>query len=466
MSNRFPVVPLLGALIHLVRHESQTSEAQAALLAGIRDALRDQPDEAPVPLRLTARRESLELDGTPIPLQAPGATLLHDQMLLHGIVAFELTPATAGNDLLRLAVVLAAFPATYPSPDEVLGALGASAERLAVTTGAEELMVRSEEPASPLGEAAEPARPALGSMLQRGRQAIEREDWEGLLDAALELADAESEAPTDRAGRVYGMELERLISRDELQVIARLAHGDRRRQAIELLRRFGSAATETLVELLVAATSVGERRGYYTAITQMNEGAEAIIARLDHPLWYVVRNAAELSADMELVNAVPALGRQIQHSDERVRKSVAGALARLGTPLAQEWLRKMLSDGSPVVRRQALLQLGSRHKGLCRAIDERLRQEQDPEVRREGFLALGRIGSKEAITLLDGWAAPGGSRLEGRKPLELRLLAVRGLALAGPAAGNELQSLTRDEVPEIRIAAAEALKRRERGAAS
>ena len=101
-------------------------------------------------------------------------------------------------------------------------------------------------------------------------------------------------------------------------------------------------------------------------------------------------------------------------------------------------------------------------RALIRAVDELLRQEPDTDVLREGFLALGRIGTREAINLLDGWAAASASRQSGTKPLELRLLAVRGLALAGPGAGEILQGLTSDDAPEVRLAATEALKSRER----
>ncbi len=489
MPSHLPLAPLLGALIQLTRYEPAATEAQAALLTAIRALLDNQP------LRITAEPEALLLNEESISLRIPGAMVLNEQLLLHGLGAVELPAGADEADLLRVASVLAAFAGTYSTHQEVLAAMGATAERVHLTPAADQLGVRnvsarplaqptprrarqrdsveiqrddaeavSLDSAAAEGEETElPAemptreRPPLGAILGRGRAAVAQEDWNGVLDAALQLIEAEDEAPSDRTGQAYRLELKRLVTPEHLGMVARLAHGERRQEVVGLLRRFGQAGTETLVELLVAAPNLGERRSYYTAIAQMRAGAEAIFSRLEHPLWYVVRNAAELCGEMEISDAVPALGRQIQHPDERVRKSVAGALGRIGTPLALQWLRKTLSDPSPAVCRQALAHLGGPvARELCIAITDLLERETTVEVQREALLALGRIGSEEAIAVLAAWAAPT-SRRFGRNPLPLRLLALKGLTLAGPGAEAALNALTRDEVMEIRATASDAL---------
>jgi hypothetical protein len=489
MPSRLPLAPLLGALIHLTRYEPGATAAQAALLALIRDLL------ANAPLRITAEPESLLLDDEAVSLRIPGATVLNEHLLLHGIGKLELTAAADETDLLRLAAILAGFAGTYATHEDVLAALGASAARVHLTPTTDSLGVYplasrprlsatprrstqrdpleiqrgdaetiSAEPAEtgelgllPEGAPA-PQRPPLGDILGRGREAVAQEDWSGVLEAAIELIEAEDEAPSERTGQTYRHELRRLIQPEHLGMIARLAHGDRKQEVIGVLRRFGSAGTETLVELLVASPSLGERRSYYTAITQMRAGAEAIFGRLEHPLWYVVRNAAELCGEMEISDAVPALGRQIQHPDERTRKSVAGALARIGTPMALQWLRKMLADPSPAVCRQALAYLGGpAARELVPPIAALLERETTEEVQREALLALGRIGTDEALAVLAAWAAPTSKRF-GRTPVPLRLLALKGLALGGPRAATILSGLTRDDTPEVRAAAAAALE--------
>lgn len=488
MPSRLPLAPLLGALVHLTRYEPQAAEAHAALLRVILDLLDSRP------LKITAEREALLLNRERISLNVPGAMLLHEQLLVHGIAALELPGALAEADLLRVIAVIAAFPGTYGRWEEVVAALGGAAERIRLTPSgeaqevyrlsggrlgagiqqgdardelelqradaeeiAEEAAEVTEEVIEPADSGAAPARPTLGAILSQGREAAAQQNWDRLLDAALMLVEAEDLAPSERTGRTFRLELKRLVSLEHLENLARLAHGERRLEVIGLLRRFGAAGTETLVEQLVQAPSLSERRSYYTAITQMRAGAEAIFGRLDDPLWYVARNAAELCGDMEIEDAVPALGQQITHEDERVRKSVASALARIGTPLALEWLRRMFQDQSPMVRRQALAQLaGVPVRQMSAAIAELLEREEDPDVQREALLALGRSGSDEAIATLAAWAAPR-SRRFGRNPLPLRLLAVKALANAGPPAAAALSSLVRDEAPEVRAAVGEAL---------
>jgi HEAT repeat protein len=488
MASHLPVAPLLGALIHLTRFQPDAEEAQAALLGSLRELLSE-------PLRVIAESDALRLGEERVSLKVPGATLLDEQMLLHGIGSLSLPANVSSADLLRLVAVLAAFPGSYNSLQAIRSALGDSAERITLsaagadqeifrlsgrsrfTTGShrtvqdEELDIQhgdadaiGTEADHQLEEKAElpeamviPTRPTLGAIVAQGRAALSTENWNGVLDAALQLIEAENEAPSERTGRTYRLELKRLIEQEHLERIARLANGERSQEVIAVLGRFGPAGTETLVELLTNSPDLGERRSYYTAITQMRSGAEAIFGRLDHPLWYVVRNAAELCGEMEIEDAVPALGRQIQHPDERARKAIAGALARIGTPLALQWLRKVLNDPEPQVRRHAIQLLNSGPARLFSSgIAELLERESDPEVQREALLALGRSGSGEAIATLQHWAAPASDRV-GKHPLPLRLLAIRGLAQAGPAAATALSALTRDATAEVRASASGAL---------
>ena len=306
------------------------------------------------------------------------------------------------------------------------------------------------------GTAATP-RPALDLLVTQGREAIRQDDRDGLLDVALAMLEAENETPSELDASTYRIELRRLIAHEQLVMIAGFAHGDRRQEAITLLRRFGTEASEVLMVLLVEAATISERRGYYAAISQISHGTDAVIARLSHPQWYVVRNAADLCGGMTLDAAVPDLVRQCHHEDERVRKAVAEALGRIGTPGAREGLRKMLYDPAAAVRMKALAHLNGRQaRGMSSAIGKLLLREDLEMVQFEALLALGRIGSPDAVALLGEWAAPGG-KLLGRKPVASRLAALRGLVLAGPTALGALTTLQRDDDPEVRQAASKAI---------
>src|SRR5207253_2785296 len=112
------------------------------------------------------------------------------------------------------------------------------------------------------------------------------------------------------------------------------------------LRRAGADAVEVLLGMLVAAPGMSERRAAFDALTQMTQGTEQLVQMLDHHEWFVVRNVAELVGELGMEDAIPALSRQLDHADERVRKAVALGLAKIGSRNAAEPLRRALRDKS------------------------------------------------------------------------------------------------------------------------
>src|SRR5213080_1351815 len=107
---------------------------------------------------------------------------------------------------------------------------------------------------------------------------------------------------------------------------------------------------------------------------------------------------------------------------------------------------------------QAALGVGGRKaSALAMPLVVALEEEEDEEVERELILALGRIGSPDAVQALIKFAQPSG-RLFGRKPSSLRLAAVEALRLAAtPAAIGTLQGLSDDGDKQVRAAARAAL---------
>jgi HEAT repeat protein len=173
----------------------------------------------------------------------------------------------------------------------------------------------------------------------------------------------------------------------------------------------------------------------------------------------VVRNVAELIGDLGLEDAVPELGACLEHDDERVRKAAALALARIGTVNAAEPLRRALRDKSPEVRMQVAVGIGGRRgAGLVMPLVAAMQAEEDEATRRELILALGRIGTPDAVQTLIKVAQPSG-RLFERKPAALRLAAVEALRLSGtaPALGT-LEGLSDDGDKLVRAAAQAAVR--------
>ena len=220
------------------------------------------------------------------------------------------------------------------------------------------------------------------------------------------------------------------------------------------------------MDVLAAAPTVGERRAVFDALKQMTEGTDQVVHMLDHSEWFVVRNVAELIGELGLEDAVPALGKRLDHADERVRKAVGLALAKIGTRSAAEPLRRALRDRSQEVRMQVAVGIGGRKSSaLAMPLVVAMEEEKDEEVVRELLLALGRIGSPDAVQALIKWAQPTG-RFFGRKPSELRVAAVEALRLAAtPAALGTLEGLSDDGDRAVREAASRAvteLKRKSR----
>src|SRR5438046_1097053 len=269
---------------------------------------------------------------------------------------------------------------------------------------------------------------------------------------------AEQQVTDASRRRQYSIALKRMYNKAFLESIAEVAnHPSDRDDALLVLRRAGEDGVEVLLDLLVAAPTIEERRGIFMALTGMKEGTDQLVHMLGHHQWFVVRNVAELAGELRLEEAVPALAQQLAHEDERVRKAVALALAKSGSSGAAEPLRRALRDKSPEVRMQAALGVGRKSSALAMPLVAAMHEEEEEGGEGELILALGRIGSASAVEALIKLPPPGG-RLFGRRPAALRAMAVEALRLAAtPAAIGTLEGLTDDGDKEVRAAAHSAL---------
>ncbi len=308
-----------------------------------------------------------------------------------------------------------------------------------------------------------PAGPQVGELLAvLGRQldtAMKAHRPVHALAIVAGVVRAEQHVTDATRKRQYSITLKRMYSKALLEAVAELANSlVERDDALLVLRRAGEDGVEVLLDLLVAAPTLDERRGIFMALTGMKEGADQLVHMLGHPQWFVVRNVAELAGELALEDAVPALAQQLAHSDERVRKAVALALAKIGNSAAAEPVRRALRDKSPEVRMQAALGVsGKKSSALAMPLVVAMEEEEDESVERELILALGRIASPAAVQALIKFAQPGG-RLFGRKPAALRASAVEALRVAAtPAAIGTLEGLTNDGDKQVRLAAQSAL---------
>jgi HEAT repeat protein/PBS lyase HEAT-like repeat-containing protein len=433
-------------------------------------ALAAQPGEDDVPTRLRATGAERitvaiqSLFGTAEPVvprasQAPQADLGTDG-ILHGELDdvssahLEDVPIVSHDVPPPVPMAPPPPPAEAPAPvPEAVGAIEFS-PRAAATQSSTDLLAELQR---------RPTAPDVGDTLAvLGRQietAMKANRIELALSIVAGIVRAEQQIPDESRRRQYSIALKRVYTKALLESFAQLAGAPAHRDmALLALQRAGPAGIEVLLDLLVAAPTITERRGVFEALAGMKEGAEQLVHMLGHHQWFVVRNVAELVGELGLEEAVPALGRQLGHEDERVRKAVALALAKIGTRGAAEAVRRALKDPSPDVRIQAALGVGGRKaSALAMPFVVAMGEEENEEVEKELMLALGRIGSPDAVQALIKFAQPGG-KLFGRKPTALRMTAVEALRLAGtPAAVGTLEGLAADGDKQVRAAAQAAL---------
>jgi hypothetical protein len=267
--------------------------------------------------------------------------------------------------------------------------------------------------------------------------------------------------------RSYGMAIRRLSTPGVLRAVVSLM--PRRRENYEqymaIITRAEDAGTEALVEALVSAGSISDRRVYFDAMLTCRSSVRTLLYMLSDERWYVVRNACDLLGDMRITEADTQLTRLLDHEDERVRSAAASALAKIGTGVAAKGLRAALRDVSPEVRERAASALGSqRGNRTASTLLKAIEREEDIRVLMAMLTALGQIGTADAVQKLVSIAKPEG-RLFKRKTL-LRVAAIHALADSrSPLAIAALQSLLRDKEKDVRGAAAWVLlgKKRESG---
>ncbi len=478
-----------------------------AALARMLDLLQSDPDDRdklkaafrdlyaavePAGATIAVDVKGMMVDGMPLPHGLPGGGEVRVRFHAHGVGSVRVPAAVKPADLLAVVRLLATEPVGPGSvesfvqrlPVEAALAIQVDGPRALPTAGDVRTLDNLSEPiggakagtvrpAAPPPVAPAPTPPPtptrreapeldpLRDVEVQADLAYRREEWDELLSLATKLLQAEAAEKDESRRRRYSVTLRRILPKSALQHIARAALAEgRRAQATAVLKRMDADAVEALLELLTAAPTLAERRGYFGILTKMESGTDRIVTRLHHPDWFVVRNVAELCGELRLAGAVRPLTDQVTHRDERVRRAVAGALGKIGSPEVLAPLRQLINDVEPVVRLQAVQGIENPWgRGLAMSLAVRLPDEGNADVLRELHRALGRLGTPEAVQALRAAAAPGKGLLN-RKPAAVRLAAIEGLGLAGgPVAAGALQELLADDDESVREAAARALGR-------
>src|SRR5881392_940765 len=134
----------------------------------------------------------------------------------------------------------------------------------------------------------------------------------GVISGITRVEEKVSEASGVR--RQYTIALRRIYTKPVLEGLSRLLAAPKHRAAaVAALQRGGAAGVEVVMDVLAAAPTVGERRAVFDALKHMTEGTDQLVHMLEHSQWFVVRNVAELIGELGMDDAVPALGKCLDH---------------------------------------------------------------------------------------------------------------------------------------------------------
>ncbi|HEU4643744.1 MAG TPA: HEAT repeat domain-containing protein [Gemmatimonadaceae bacterium] len=276
----------------------------------------------------------------------------------------------------------------------------------------------------------------LEALVKLAADSAGREHFDIVADVFHGLVRRESEAADRTIRRQFGMAIRRLCSPALLKCVVELLprRRENHEQYMAIISRAEDVGAEALVDALVAAPSIADRRVYYDALLTLRTGVRTLIYMLGDHRWYVVRNAADLLGELRVTDAEAELTQLLEHRDDRVRAAASGALAKLGAPATDP---------------PALEHAGS-VSSLIRALD----REEDARVQMAMLSALGQMGTPEAVDKLAELARTDKGLLARKRPTPLRVAAVHALGeVKSPRALAALQALLRDKEKTVRGAA-------------
>jgi HEAT repeat protein len=305
----------------------------------------------------------------------------------------------------------------------------------------------------------------LDTLVKLAADASGKDRIDIVADVFYGLVKREGDIEDKLSKRQYALGIRRLCVPRVLKCIVELL--PRRRENYEqymaIFVRAEDDGVEALVEALISAPSITDRRVYYDSLLRLRTGVRTLVHMLGDPRWFVVRNAIELLGEMRVAEADVELEKMLEHRDDRVRTAAASALSKLGPGVAAKGLRGALRDAPEEVRERAAeamaLQRGGSVDSLVRALDK----EDDNRVQMAMVTALGQLGSSHAVEKLLDIARTEKGLLNKRRPTPMRVAAVHALGeVKTSSALAALQTLLRDKEKAVRGAASWVMMGRKR----
>jgi len=292
------------------------------------------------------------------------------------------------------------------------------------------------------------------------KELLQQDKLERALPAVATLVDLEEKAPDEATRRAYGIALLRLFEGNLLEAAADMLMDIRfQGGAAQVMARARAPAFEMLHKRLDAAVDVEEARVYARVITPIVDDVRPLLPLLEHQRWPVAESVANILGELAREESVPALARAMEHADGRVRRAAVIALSKISSKAAVEHMLKAVASDDDALRSAVAAGVEGRKSSALAMPILKVAEESSarPEVRRDCYQALGRIGTPEALQALLAAAEPGG-RIVGRKSSEQRIAAINGLKQADdPRIIDKLARFSADRDKAVRAAATQAM---------
>lgn len=220
-------------------------------------------------------------------------------------------------------------------------------------------------------------------------------------------------------------------------------------EVLPFFEALGEPAARSLAELL-ADEQDRKRRGLLMDLLR-GLGPAAIPALrqgLDSPTWYFVRNTLNLLSELGDASLLEAIKPALAHPDGRVRRAAVRALWKLGGPASIPVLAGLLPRTDPETQMEILFGFGQvHHPAALPALAELAQSSGAPlRLRTKAVETLGLVGDASALPVLGEVLKRKGRIFTSSEPPELRLAAARALkALDVPEAIRLLQAIADEE---------------------
>ncbi len=275
---------------------------------------------------------------------------------------------------------------------------------------------------------------------------VERGDFIVAADAAesLRVAIDSPSVSADSRARFVSI-LSKMASPRDLASVAKamrvFGEGSTEYAACErLLEALGQSILEPLLEVLAEEPEMTARKALVDMISSRSTGYIELLGRhVADSRWYFVRNVVAILGATKSPDALQYLSRTLRHADSRVRRESIRALAGLSDRLAGDMLVAALDDPDAQNVQVSARYLGAARVERARGALEQVAQgdgrgNRDLGPRVEAIEALGRLGSKQSLPVLEQLAGKR-SILGSSRNRELRGAAEQAIAMIARGGG-------------------------------